>query len=242
MLAPSALAAPPPPPAARKRAATLPPAPTLRAPTPPPVRRAPTSPPPRALELAPRAAGDRSAGPPPPVDLENAVTNPPPVRRSPSGHPATRLPALIVEAAPSSRDTPPGFDDATVTNPAMTLPGAAGPAWGTGLAARIDAALEADEWSHETPVMAPTAAELRALLGAPDPTRRQSLEELETLHRRAAEARERDSDPDFLVRPRRNPHTTEVDPEDIEAAIEVAPPARRPSAAAIAVAKPKKPE
>ncbi len=44
--------------------------------------------------------------------------------------------------------------------------------------------------------------------------------------------------------PRRAPHpTTEVDPDDIEAAIEIAPPARRPTHAnAIGVAKPKKPE
>jgi hypothetical protein len=44
--------------------------------------------------------------------------------------------------------------------------------------------------------------------------------------------------------PRRSPHpTTEVDPDDIEAAIEVAPPARRAvHPHAIGAAKPRKPE
>jgi hypothetical protein len=111
--------------------------------------------------------------------------------------------------------------------------------WSSGLAARIDAALDSDEWGSETPVIAPTRAELRALLGQPDPTRQQPLEEIERLQRRAAELAEADP-------PRRSPHpTAEVDPDDIEAAIELAPPARRPLAAsAIGVAKPKpkKPE
>jgi putative nucleotidyltransferase with HDIG domain len=108
--------------------------------------------------------------------------------------------------------------------------------WASGLAARIDAALDSDEWSRETPVVAPTKAELRVLLGQPDPTRQQPLDEVALLQRRAAEMREAGSS--------RSAHpTTEVDPDDIEAAIELAPPARRPSHAnRVHVAKPKKPE
>jgi hypothetical protein len=92
--------------------------------------------------------------------------------------------------------------------------------WTTGLADRIDAGLESDEWSKETPVVAPGEAELRTLFGHPDPTRQQPIAEIEQLQRRAAELADEP--------PRRSPHpTAEVDPDDIEAAIEVAPPARR---------------
>jgi hypothetical protein len=107
------------------------------------------------------------------------------------------------------------------------------------LAERVDAQLHAqrDEWSAETPVRGPSPAELRALLGSPDPTKQQSLAELERLHR---EAKEEMSEPDFLHRRIAPMPTAEVDPEDIESAIEVAPPARRPNA--VAVAKPKKSE
>ncbi len=110
------------------------------------------------------------------------------------------------------------------------------PGWSSGLAARIDAAIDSDEWGVETPVVAPTNAELRALTGNPDPTREQPVDELELLQRRAAELGVREA--------RRAPNpTAEVDPDDIEAAIEVAPPARRPTHAhAIRAAKPKKTE
>ena len=106
--------------------------------------------------------------------------------------------------------------------------------WSTGLASRIDASIDADEWSKETPIVAPPEAELRALLGRPDPTRQQAVDEIALLQRQAAALA---GDP-----PRRSPHpTAEVDPDDIEAAIEVAPPARRPSYAnVIGAAKPKK--
>jgi hypothetical protein len=75
------------------------------------------------------------------------------------------------------------------------------------------------------------------LLGQADPTRQQPVEDIERLQRRAAELGAGEL-------PRRSPHpTAEVDPDDIEAAIEVAPPARRhvhPNA--IGAAKPRKPE
>ena len=115
------------------------------------------------------------------------------------------------------------------------------------LAARIDAAGERDEWSAETPVVAPSRAELRSLLGVPDVTRKQSLEELDLLHQATID---RPSDPEILPPPvisdlRQRVATAEVDPDDIEAAIELAPPARagtgKAARNALAVAKPKKP-
>ncbi len=113
-------------------------------------------------------------------------------------------------------------------------------AWAAGLAARIDAAIDED-FGGETPVVAPSKAELRSLLGQPDVTRKQSLDEIERLQRAVAarnDAREHETE----ILQRRSPHpTTEVDPDDIEAVIEVAPHVRRKSNP-IAVAKPKKPQ
>jgi hypothetical protein len=112
------------------------------------------------------------------------------------------------------------------------------------LASRLDAAGERDEWSAETPVMAPSKAELRALLGVPDVTRKQSIDEIDRLHRAVSEM---PSDPEILPppaipegpRPRALPTTVEVNPDDIEAAIEVAPPSSRRTA--LGISKPKKP-
>jgi hypothetical protein len=103
------------------------------------------------------------------------------------------------------------------TRPHLKLPST------SSLADRIDAQL-GEDFGADTPVSAPTRAELQALLGgAIDPTRIQSAEEIERLNAGA----------------RRTPTpTAEVDEHDIEAAIELAPPARRN---AIGVAK-KKPE
>ncbi len=216
---------------------------------------------------SPSASPPRNAGPPPATDLENAVTNPPPLRRGPSAPPpATRLPPLILEdeprtsglRSPNERDQ----EDQGITTPRVPLVPVTHAGYAPGvhrdpsmdfdrtnpgvamrteaerqrlLAARLDAAADSDEWQMETPVVAPTKAELRALLGAPDPTRRQSLDELEALHR----ATDDDVEPELL--PRRAYPTAEVDPDDIEAAIELAPPARNRAPSAIAVAKPKKP-
>jgi hypothetical protein len=82
-------------------------------------------------------------------------------------------------------------------------------------------------FGRKTPASPPTRAELQALLNTPpDVTRQQSLDEIEELHRQTQHLRERQSQElDFT---RRVPYpTTEVDESDIEAAIEVAPPARR---------------
>ncbi|MDQ3299478.1 MAG: HDIG domain-containing protein [Myxococcota bacterium] len=248
-----------PPPAARKRAATLPPVPRSRAPSVQPL--ADRS---HGVVSPMAAASARTAGPPAMDDLENATTNPPPIRRTLLPPVANRLPAMIIEdehrtTAPRTAQAAP--DDAGSTEPSMRVqlpllapasdPGIALPApadvdpaatpsgdplkRAVDLASRIDAARDRDEWSAETPVVAPTKAELRALLGVPDPTRKQSLAELERLHRESID--EEPSDPGFL-RQRSVPHVTaEVDPDDIESAIELAPPARR----ALGVAKPKKP-
>src|SRR5205814_692036 len=94
------------------------------------------------------------------------------------------------------------------SNPEIRLPDKP---WAAGLAARIDAALDTDDFGGETPVIAPTAAELRALLGVPDVTKQQSIDEIERLHRKA---QERPSDEEILVR---RPHpTSEVTEDDIE--------------------------
>jgi hypothetical protein len=163
--------------------------------------------------------------------------------------PAVSLPANRARAVAHGADP-----DAGVTEPSMPvlaigdqlrvdapLPPAAAASeaqagWASGLAARVDAVLD-DEWHNETPIVAPTEAELRALLGQPDPTRQQPIEEIERLQRRAAELRS-------VEQPRRAPHpTAEVDPDDIEAAIEVAPPARRAThPTAVAAVRPRKPE
>jgi hypothetical protein len=110
--------------------------------------------------------------------------------------------------------------------------------WARGLAARLDAQLE-DDFGTETPISAPTKAELQALLDSPpDPTRRQSIDEIEKLHQESLDRASRSSQELELDRRRPFP-TAEVDEADIEAAIELAPPARRN---AIGVAKKKREE
>jgi putative nucleotidyltransferase with HDIG domain len=224
------------PPAARRRASTLPPIKPATVP-PPRGRRAPTVQP---------LPGNR-----PPADPPNVTAPPPDLLRPPAPSEKT-LPG--VTAPPPSEMRAPGMnylDDmitlrpqyepapdsiGDVTNPEVVLPEADDPkvesTWARGLAARLDAQLEED-FGTDTPVAAPSRAELQALLDSPpDPTRKQSLEEIERLH---AESRERPSQElDFT---RRVPHpTSEVDDADIEAAIELAPPARR---SAVGVAKKK---
>jgi hypothetical protein len=112
--------------------------------------------------------------------------------------------------------------DAAVTNPRMEKS-----SWAKTLAARIDS----EDFGTDTPPRAPTRAELQALLDTPpDATRKQSLEELEA---QRAKSMERNSEPELFVR---RPHpTAEVNEDDIEAAIELAPQARK----SIGVAKKK---
>jgi hypothetical protein len=168
-------------------------------------------------EATPRHIADGGGTEPPPrVEM--------PLRAPPPSDPSITLPGRADD------------HDAATTLPGDPMSRA------SSLAARIDAAAERDEWDANTPVVAPTRAELRSLLGVPDVTRKQSIEEIDRLHLASLD---RPSDPEILPPPaigepriRGLPQTAEVDPEDIEAAIELAPPARRNT---LAVAKPKKP-
>ncbi|MEJ7601344.1 MAG: hypothetical protein WKG01_25795 [Kofleriaceae bacterium] len=174
----------------------------------------------------------------------------PPLRSGEDLPTRPRLGPRFTEDPSRTEPSMPKFEQSATLPPPpnVTLPGhAPGPPsapWSTGLAARIDAKIDSridpafedrDEWGKETPVVAPTKAELRSLLGMPDPTRRQSLDELEALHRATTEAEDA-AEPEILQR-RPPSATAEVDPDDIEAAIEVAPRARQRAPSAIAVAK-----
>ncbi|MBA3458497.1 MAG: HDIG domain-containing protein [Deltaproteobacteria bacterium] len=180
-----------------------------------------------AMKLEPRELLDRA-----PTDDESRRTLP-----------NLQAPAPATDDAGKTAPSFPKIEEAARTEPSMpkfdaaSEPGTKTP----GLAARIDAKLDGDEWSTETPIKAPTAAELRALLGQPDVTKQQSIAELERLsaQSRAREQAEEDARPEILSRRHPMP-TAEVHDDDIEAAIELAPPARRPNA--IAVAKQKKSE
>ena len=194
------------------------------------------------IEL-PQAARKRAATLPP-GPSRRAPTVPPPGRRTGSFPTIEQVLAPTV-AAP--RDLDPGhsarstadamdvpFAPAEVTDHGIpgvftevTRPGIAAPPpdWAKRLAARIDAEIETDFGGE---------------------TKQQSLGEIERLRRRIDPTHELSSS-DLLALagpsrppPRRAQATHEVDPDDIEAAIEVAPPARRP-ATAIGIAK-KKPE
>ncbi len=231
---------------------------------PPPLRQVPSTPPePRPSGARPPAVVviDDEARP---TEQQRAVSTPPDEVPEDDEMPEIEIqrvssPSLSDEtrSTDAHRGGSPAVDDAGRTEPTMsrfdmplqappsTYPGMQlprPPQRGTSLAERIDAALDSrDEWSTDTPVVAPSRAELRALTGNPDPTRQQSFDELEALHRAAAEIAET-SEPELLPH-RRAPHpTAEVDPDDIEAAIELAPPARRaPSSIAVAKPSPKKP-
>jgi putative nucleotidyltransferase with HDIG domain len=141
-----------------------------------------------------------------------------------------------------SASTQPSMPRATagigdVTSPNVELPSIpvpdAGSSWGRGLAARLERQLDED-FGRETPTSPPTRAELQALMDvAPDATKQQSVEELERLHE---QARHRESQPELELT-RRAPHPTrEIEEDDIESAIELAPSARR---TAIGIAKKK---
>jgi hypothetical protein len=214
----------------------------LRPPTVPPPRRAPTIPP-----IAPPAPPERPpfaslVGVDKEVDRPVATTLGGPTPAS-LRSPARRLPGIIESVDDSARTQPAmakADSSADDTNPNLELPLLAPaisdpsirlpppppppkPAWAKDLASRVDAQLD-DDFGTETPVVAPTRAELQALLNVPpDATRKQSLEEVERLHR---DANMRRSEPE-LEFTRRAPYpTAEVREEDIEAAIEVAPAAR----------------
>jgi hypothetical protein len=180
-----------------------------------------------------------------------------PLRRGPNGHPMpsdpAHIPAALARALPrvgtspfsgraptagdviASSPPPPPLRGPQATPTAAEPPIAIGtrplpfdaaqPGWSRGLADRVEAQMASDDWGVETPVVAPSEGELRLLFGQPDPTRQLPPEQLELLQRRVADLGEPGQ--------RRPPHpTAEVDPDDIEAAIELAPPARQPIHAA----------
>ncbi len=246
-----------PPPVGGRRAPTVPPLPGMLPPitmpghAPGPAHAAPLarakepSAPIRATEhgIQRPGTGRTFNGPPPgppPANIEAAVTNPRMPAQDDASRTEPRMHRLPTGAEPD--DTQPRLElpltAPPASDPSIALPGAlpeASTSWARGLAARIDAAID-DDFGGETPVIAPTRAELQALLGTPlDATRVQSVEEVEALQ---ARARDRRSDRQLEVTRRAPYPTAEVDDADIEAAIELAPPARRPSNA-VGVAKKK---
>ncbi len=228
----------PEPAVARKRAATLPPIAQRKPPTAPPAI------PPFRPVTAPPPVSDVKPNEPAKAAVPNPIDNtlqPSARLRSPAA--PRPKPALIVDDddAAAATGNMSEAEDAGDTQPRLDLPLRA-PSMSDSemrpmsLAERVDAALD-DDFGDETPVIAPTKAELRALLNNSEQTRLQSYEEIERLHRAHVDVTVQ-VDPDAM---RRRAHeTNEVDPDDIEAAIELAPPARR--ANTIAVAKKKKPE
>lgn len=172
-----------------------------------------------AFDMAAPTPGHRKrAATLPPTALNRAPTMPPPV----GGRRAPTIPPL------------PGVGQMTLPPPSSVRPPAAiVMTEGTDGIIKIDPDFGPD-FGSDTPPRAPTRAELQALLDSPpDPTRKQSIEELEADRMRSMQ---RASEPELFTR--RSHPTAEVSEDDIEAAIELAPQARRSS---LGIAK-KKPE
>jgi putative nucleotidyltransferase with HDIG domain len=170
------------------------------------LRRPPTVPPPTGV-LGALFATNATAPTAPGLNS----TLPPPA--------SLRAPALVIEESLDGTMTiEPAkvMSDAAITQPRMER-------------------MSEPDFGTDTPTRAPTRAELQALRDSPpDPTRKQTVEEIEALHLKSLD---RSSEPELHFERRAHP-TTEVNDEDIEAAIELAPAARKTS---VGVAK-KKPE
>jgi hypothetical protein len=212
----------------------------LRPPTiQPPNRRAPTVPPPGMSASRDEAATTQPAMPAMKASDLAAVSD---FHRSRTDAAVTRPVPLQDPLEPESAATQPAMPRAgDDTQPALELPMPTDPSspWSRGLAARVDAHLD-DDFGRDTPVKAPTRAELQALVDTPpDATRQQSIEEIERLQRDPA-ARRSEEELQFVA-PRRAFPTAEVSEEDIEAAIEIVPAARRTGQVPIGVAKKKSP-
>jgi hypothetical protein len=145
----------------------------------------------------------------------------------PDDHAAITHGSMPAAREPDPGETAPNLElplRAPASSPVIPIPDDS--PWARGLAARLDAQLD-EGFGTETPISAPTRAELQALLNSPpDVTKQQSLVELERLHQ---ETRDRRSQPDLDLTRRAAYPTREVEDSDIEAAIELAPPARRNS-------------
>ena len=158
-----------------------------------------------------------------------------------SGHDDDTRPALELPL-PAPASSNPAIDLGELTGPRARgdqrvdhVPSRDGQtAWARGLAARIGQSA-----ADDTPARPPTRGELQASSDvAPDATRQQSIEEIERLQRSPV-ARRSSEELEFT---RRAPYpTAEVSEEDIEAAIEIAPSARRAGAIPIGIAKKKPP-
>jgi cyclic-di-AMP phosphodiesterase PgpH len=138
--------------------------------------------------------------------------------------------------------TPPPIGDRRVDRRVVTESAAKQQnTWARGLAARVDEKMD-DDFHRDTPTRPPSRAELQALVDAPpDATRQQSLEEIERLRFEPA-ARRSEQELFSMPQTRRAPYpTAEVNEEDIEAAIEIAPSARRTGQIPIGIAKKKPP-
>jgi hypothetical protein len=169
------------------------------------------------------------------VEKDPASTAPALGRYEASNDAASTQPSMLRDDAASTQPTMPAQDVGDDTSPNVEI-GKAETSWARGLEARLARQMEED-FGTETPVSAPTRAELQALLNSPpDPTRQQSFEEIEALHRKSRDSRT--SEPALELTRRAPPPTAEVDEEDIEAAIELAPAARR-NAIGVAKKKPK---
>ena len=203
----------------------------------------------------------RQTGPNPlaPATLsDGAITLPPDeARRAPRGPDAAITRPMAATRDDASRTSPrmarlPSDSDPDDTQPRIELPltapmsdpvipscraQQAPTSWARGLAARIDAQLD-DDFGSETPVVAPTARRAAGAARRRRPMRRASNRSTRSSGCTARRAIAPPSRARARIRrgARRYP-TAEVDDDDIEAAIELAPPAR--SAHAIGVAKKK---
>jgi putative nucleotidyltransferase with HDIG domain len=230
---------------------TMPPSPSGRVPTNPPNLTAPPpgalrTPAPAQVPLPGMTAPPPSSVRPPGINyLDEMITLKPQYEAKPDliikqGEDGSVLIEPSKKPQDDDTDTQQRMDAiGDTTSPDVKLPEADGPesSWARGLAARLDQQIEQD-FGTDTPVKAPTKAELQALLDSPpDPTRKQSVEEIEKLH---LDAQAQAAQSQELELERRRPYpTSEIDDADIEAAIELAPPARRN---AIGIAKKKREE
>ncbi len=187
-----------------------------------PVAAADTQPAMPAMPAMPAVPAAPATPEPTPGHRKRAATLPP----TALGRPPTMPPPVGGRRAPTIPPLP-GVGQMTLPPPSAVRAPAIVMKEGTDGIIKID-----PDFGSDTPPRAPTRAELQALLDSPpDATRKQSIEELEADRLKSMA---RSSEPELFTR---RPHpTTEVHEDDIEAAIELAPQARK----SIGIAKKKK--